>query len=52
MTSMAQWIKGALSSPKGRMLMQRGRRQAARPGMQQKLRQLAQKITGRPAQRR
>lgn len=52
MTSMAQRIKGALSGPKGRRNMQRGRRQAARPGMKQKLRQLGQKITGRRAQRR
>jgi hypothetical protein len=51
MTSMVQRIKGALSSPKGRRNMTRGRPQAARPGMKQKLQQLAQKITGRLAQR-
>jgi hypothetical protein len=47
MTSMAQRIKGVLNRPQGRRLMKRGRQQAATPGTQQKLRQLAQRITGR-----
>lgn len=52
MTSMAQRIKGALNRPQRRRLIQRGRQQAAKPGTQQKLRQLGQRITGRSAQGR
>jgi hypothetical protein len=47
MTSIGQRIKGFLSSPQGRKMVDRGRRQAAKPGMQQKLRQLAERMTGR-----
>jgi hypothetical protein len=52
MTSMAQRIKGALNRPQSRRLMERGRRQAAKPATQQKLRQFAERITGRSAQGR
>jgi hypothetical protein len=52
MTSIAQRIKGALNRPQTRRLMERGRSKAAKPGTQQKLRQLAQRITGRSAQGR
>lgn len=52
MTSMGQRIKGALSGPQGRKLIERGRRGAAKPSTQQKLRQLAQRITGRTGQGR
>jgi hypothetical protein len=51
MSSMAQRIKGALSSPQGRRLIERGRREAAKPSRQQQLRQLVQRI-GRRAQGR
>jgi hypothetical protein len=52
MTSVVQRIKGFLNSPKGRTLMDRGRREAAKPGMRQKLTQFAQRITRRPAKGR
>ncbi|MGW0436663.1 hypothetical protein ACWDV4_29455 [Micromonospora sp. NPDC003197] len=52
MTSVTQRIKGFLSSPQGRKLMDRGRREAAKPRTQQKLQQFAQRITGRSAPRR
>jgi hypothetical protein len=52
MTSMAQRIKGALRSPQGRRLIERGRREAAKPSTQQKLRQLVQRLAGRPTRRR
>jgi hypothetical protein len=52
MPSMTDRIKGFLNSPKGRMLMERGRRQAAKPGTQQKIKQLASRITGRSGPRR
>jgi hypothetical protein len=51
MTSVTQRIKGFLSSPQGRKLMQAGRRQAAKPSSQQKLRQIAGRITGRSPRR-
>ncbi|MBM0226182.1 MULTISPECIES: hypothetical protein [Micromonospora] len=51
MTSVTQRIKGLLNSPQARKLMQSGRRQAAKPSTQQKLRQLAGRMTGRPSPR-
>jgi len=51
-TSVTQRIKGLLSGPQGRKLMDRGRREMAKPGTQQKLRQFAQRMTGRSAPRR
>jgi hypothetical protein len=52
MTSVAQRIKGFLNSPQGRKLMDRGRSEAKKPSTQQKLRQIAQRITGGSAPRR
>ncbi|MGY0007461.1 hypothetical protein [Micromonospora sp. I033] len=47
MTSVGQRIKGILNSPQGRKIVDRGRREAAKPGTQQKLRQFAERMTGR-----
>jgi hypothetical protein len=47
MTAVGQRIKGFLSSPQGRKMIDLGRRQAAKPSTQQKLRQFAQRMTGR-----
>lgn len=52
MTSVTQRIKGFLSSPQGRKLTDRGRREMSKPGTQQKLRQFTQRLTGRSAPRR
>jgi hypothetical protein len=52
MTSVGQRIKGFLNGPQGRKLMERGRRQAAKPSTQQKLRQFAERMTGRSGPRR
>ncbi|RZU72833.1 hypothetical protein EV384_1216 [Micromonospora kangleipakensis] len=49
MTSVGQRIKGLLGSPQGRKMIDRGRRQAAKPSTQQKLRQFAERMTGRPS---
>jgi hypothetical protein len=51
MTSVTQRIKGLLNSPQERKLMQTGRRQAAKPSTQQKLRQIAGRITSRSPRR-
>ncbi|MGK5743311.1 hypothetical protein [Micromonospora sp. URMC 103] len=51
MTSVGQRIKGFLNSPQGRKMIDRGRRQAAKPGTQQKLRQFAERMSGRPSGR-
>jgi hypothetical protein len=52
MTSVAERIRGFLNSPQGRKLTQVGRRQAAKPKHQQKLRQIAERMTGRSFPRR
>ncbi|MEU4478934.1 hypothetical protein AB0F68_12830 [Micromonospora sp. NPDC023966] len=52
MTSVGQRLKGFLNSPQGRKMIDRGRREAAKPGTQQKLRQFAERMTGRPSGRR
>ncbi|MEV4656763.1 hypothetical protein [Micromonospora sp. NPDC049301] len=49
---MSQRIKGLLNSPRARDLMQRGRRQAAKPSTQQKFQQLMARLTGRSSRRR
>ncbi|RKR89893.1 hypothetical protein BDK92_4253 [Micromonospora pisi] len=51
MTTVAQRIKGFLSGPQGRKLMERGRRQAKKPSTQQKLRQFADRVRGRSGRR-
>ncbi|MEH1014792.1 hypothetical protein V6U90_16980 [Micromonospora sp. CPCC 206060] len=50
--SMSQRIKGLLNSPRGRDVLRRGRRQAAKPGTQQKLQQLMARLTGWSSRRR
>ena len=52
MTSVTQRIKGFLNSPQARRIMQSGRRQAAKPSTQQKLRQMARRIMRRSSSRR
>lgn len=52
MTSIGQRVKGFLGGPQGRKLMDRGRREAAKPSTQAKLRQFAERMTGRPMGRR
>lgn len=47
MTSINERVKGLLNGPQARKLLQVGRRQAAKPGTQQKLRQIAERMTGR-----
>lgn len=49
---MTDRIKGFLNSARGRAMMQRGRRAAAKPSTQQKFKQMASRITGRTAPRR
>ncbi|MBM0238910.1 hypothetical protein JNW88_20400 [Micromonospora sp. ATA32] len=52
MTSVGQRIKGFLNGPQGRKMIDRGRRQAAKPSTQEKLRQFAKRMTGGPSGRR
>ncbi|MGC1213076.1 MAG: hypothetical protein WA890_17645 [Micromonospora sp.] len=52
MSSVGDRIKGFWNSPQARKLMQSGRRQAAKPSTQQKLRQIADRMTGRSSPRR
>jgi hypothetical protein len=52
MTSVAQRIKGFLSGPQGRKMMDRGRQQMRKPSTQQKLRQFADRVRGRSTRRR
>lgn len=52
MTSVAERIKGYLKGPQGRKMMERGRRQAAKPSTQQKLKEFATRITGGSSPRR
>ena len=52
MATMTDRIKGFLNSARGRAMMQRGRRAAAKPSTQQKFKQMASRITGRTAPRR
>jgi hypothetical protein len=47
MASLTQRIKAFLHSPRGRGLAERGRRELAKPGTQQKLRQLIARLSGR-----
>lgn len=46
MTSVTERIKGFLNSPQTRKVIQGGRRQAAKPNTQQKLRQIAERMIG------
>ena len=52
MTSVGQRIKGFLNSPQGRKMIDRGRREAAKPGTQAKLRRFAERMTGGSSGRR
>lgn len=47
MPTMQQRIKEFLASPKGQQLVQRGRQELAKPSTQQKLRQLAGRLSKR-----
>lgn len=52
MTSVGQRIKGLLNSPQGRKMIDRGRREAAKPSTQAKVRQFAERMTGGSSGRR
>ncbi|MEU2615664.1 hypothetical protein ABZ570_29445 [Micromonospora sp. NPDC007271] len=52
MTSVGQRVKGFLNSQQGRKMINLGRREAAKPSTQEKLRQVAERMTGRPIGRR
>jgi hypothetical protein len=52
MTSIAERIKGFVKGPEGRKLMERGRRQEAKPSAQEKLRQFADRVMGGSSQHR
>ena len=45
-------IKGLLQTPRGKEMMERGRRQMGKPETQQKLRQLADRVRDRTGPRR
>ncbi|GGM04353.1 MULTISPECIES: hypothetical protein [Micromonospora] len=47
MSALMQRISRFLSSPKGQQMVDRGRRELAKPGNQDKLRQLASRLSGR-----
>ncbi|MBG0561187.1 hypothetical protein [Actinoplanes aureus] len=47
MTTLAQRIQSFLQSPRGRKLIDQGRRQAAKPQNQQRLRGLMDRLQGR-----
>ena len=47
MASVGQRVKAFMQGPQGRKLVARGQRQLQKPGTQQKLRQFAQRLTGR-----
>ena len=46
MASIVQRIMNFLNSPKGRQVVDRGRRELAKPGNQEKLRRLASRMKG------
>jgi hypothetical protein len=46
MASLVQRIKDFLNSPKGRQIVDRGRRELAKPGNQEKLRRLVTRAKG------
>lgn len=46
MASIVQRIKNFLNSPKGRQVVDRGRRELAKPGNQEKLRRLGSRFKG------
>jgi len=46
MPSLVQRIKAFLNSPKGRQVVDRGRRELAKPGNQDKLRRLVTRLKG------
>jgi uncharacterized protein YbcI len=50
--AMTDRIKGLLQSPRGKDMIQRGRTQMAKPATQQKLKQLAERVTGKTGPRR
>ncbi|MEV4631342.1 hypothetical protein AB0J90_34230 [Micromonospora sp. NPDC049523] len=47
MSSLVQRVKIFLQSPRGRQLVDRGRREMAKPSNQQRLRQLMARFNGR-----
>lgn len=47
MASVGQRVKNFMRGPQGRKLVAQGQRQLKKPGTQQKLRRLAQRLTGR-----
>lgn len=50
--AMTDRIKGFLQSPRGKEMIQRGRSEMSKPATQQKLKELAQRVTGKTGPRR
>ncbi|HEY0698497.1 MAG TPA: hypothetical protein VGD43_11885 [Micromonospora sp.] len=51
MSPLVRRIRTFLQSPQGRALLDRGRRELAKPANQQKLRQLMSRVAGRSGRR-